>query len=152
LVLGSAIQDVTTDGWVLNKLHVDNVKYAGPIQSLGIKCGMLFGFAIFTELEKLELMTLPNWFLTVAILIGISTIFILLFVPEVRQDKSEAETETYDQVSNKSDPVVADSRHTTADTTADPTSHLTPFQVLKAICGALFRKRNILLYRNCTEI
>merc|ERR1712106_984369 len=41
---GSAIQDVTADGWVLERLSSENVRFAGPVQSLGIQLGVAVGF------------------------------------------------------------------------------------------------------------
>ena len=62
------------------------------------------GFSLFAELEKMEIMTLPNWFLTVAIIISVSTVFILIFVPEVRQTGQKSEdrklTEDVESVDN----------------------------------------------------
>ena len=96
------------------------------------------GFSLFAELEKMEIMTLPNWFLTVAIIISVSTVFILIFVPEVRQTGQKSEdrklTEDVESVDND-----------------DEYSHLSPWQVLKAIFVVIFKKRNIILYRKCID-
>ena len=77
MIGGAAIQDCSTDGWILSKLHPSNIQLAGPIQSCGIKTGILFGFAIFAELERAypDFITIQRWFLLIA-----SGLLVLCFV------------------------------------------------------------------------
>ena len=83
LYTGAAIQDVTADGWILERLSSENLRFAGPVQSLGIKMGVIIGFSGFTMLEKkLTFVTLPNWFLLVACALTISCFFIIFCVTE----------------------------------------------------------------------
>ena len=64
-----------------NPFYPKNVKYSGPIQSLGIKCGVLVGFALFAELEHIfDFLTLSRWFLLVAIVVTARLDFLIFFL------------------------------------------------------------------------
>ena len=99
LYTGAAIQDVTADGWILEKLSSENLRFAGPVQSLGIKMGFIIGFSGFTILEKkLDFVTLPNWFLMVAIALTLSCFLIIFCVTEKEPNRC---TNNDDKIENE---------------------------------------------------
>ena len=84
--------DVTADGWILERLSSENLRFAGPVQSLGIKLGILVGFSGFMMLEsKFEWVTLPNYFLGLACAIALSVFVIIFFVSETTEKKEKDE-------------------------------------------------------------
>ena len=84
---GSVIQDITADGWILNKLP-DKLTYAGPIQSLGTKIGILFGFSIFSIIEwAAPWFSFNHWMISVATALIVTNIVILTFVTEGDESK-----------------------------------------------------------------
>lgn len=128
---GAAIQDVTTDGWILERLSPENVRFAGPVQSLGIKLGVAFGFSFFTMLEnKFELVTLTNWFFLVACLLVLSCVLILFCVDELSETCEAVELQEKDELKPMSNDV----------------QHLSPWSITKTLIGELFFKRNIRIF------
>lgn len=86
------ISDVTADGWILERLSSENLRFAGPVQSLGIKLGILVGFSGFMMLEsKFEWVTLPNYFFGLACAIAASVLVIIFFISETKdhEDKED---------------------------------------------------------------
>ena len=87
--LSSVIQDITADGWILNKLS-DKLTYAGPIQSLGTKVGILMGFSIFSIAERaIEGFTFNKWMIMMAYTLIATNMIILAFVSEGADDSKE---------------------------------------------------------------
>ena len=75
--------DVTADGWILERLSAQNLRFAGPIQSLGVKLGVLIGFPGFMLLEsKFPWVTLPNYFLAMSVILLVSVVIIVFLVAE----------------------------------------------------------------------
>lgn len=96
--------DVTADGWILERLSAQNLRFAGPIQSLGIKLGVLIGFPGFMLLEsKFAWVTLPNYFLAMSVMLLISLIVIVFLVAETVSGKSkDIELKGFDELETKS--------------------------------------------------
>ena len=76
------IQDITADGWILNKLP-EKLTYAGPIQSLGTKIGILMGFSIYSIIEKaIPWFSFNHWIIGVVTTLVLTNIVILICVSE----------------------------------------------------------------------
>ena len=92
----AAIQDCSTDGWILSKLHPSNIQLAGPIQSCGIKTGILFGFAIFAELERAypDTITIQRWFLLIASLLLVLCFVVYFCIDETRVKEEDEHNKT----------------------------------------------------------
>ena len=128
---GSAIQDVTADGWVLERLSSENVRFAGPVQSLGIQLGVAVGFSCFTMLEnKLELVTMTNWFLFVSCSLVLSCMLILFCVDETTEELEAVELTEKDELKPVSDEV----------------EKLSPWSITKSLIGEMIFKRNLQLF------
>ena len=81
----SLVLDVTADGWILERLSAENLRFAGPVQSLGIKIGILIGFPAYMLLESsFDWITLPKYYLGMTCLLLLSIVFILFFTDETR--------------------------------------------------------------------
>lgn len=79
------ISDVTADGWILERLSAENLRFAGPVQSLGIKIGILIGFPAYMLLESsFDWITLPKYYFGMTCLLVFSIVFILFFTDETR--------------------------------------------------------------------
>ena len=101
MIGGAAIQDCSTDGWILSKLHPSNIQLAGPIQSCGIKTGILFGFAIFAELERAypDFITIQRWFLLIAtgLLVLCFVVYFCIDETRVKDEDENNRTEEFVQ-------------------------------------------------------
>ena len=93
----AAVQDCSTDGWILSKLHPSNIELAGPIQSCGIKIGILFGFAIFAELERAfpDVITIQRWFMVIASGLFVLCLVVYFCIDEIRVKDKEGENEDF---------------------------------------------------------
>ena len=79
---GSVVQDITADGWILNKLP-QKLKYAGPIQSLGTQVGTLISFSVYSMLESnFEWFTFKEWMIIVICALIITNTVIVCAVSE----------------------------------------------------------------------
>ena len=96
IIFRAAIQDCSTDGWILSKLHPSNIQLAGPIQSCGIKIGLLFGFAVFAELERAfpDVITIQRWFIIIASGLLLLCFVLYFCIAETRVDDQEDKNET----------------------------------------------------------
>ena len=64
--------------------------YAGPIQSLGTKIGILMGFSIFSIVERaFEEFTFNKWMIIMACTLIVTNMIILAFVSEGADDSKE---------------------------------------------------------------
>ena len=126
--------DVTADGWILERLSAQNLRFAGPIQSLGIKLGVLIGFPGFMLLEsKFAWVTLPNYFLAMSVMLLISLIVIVFLVAETVSGKSkDIELKGFDELETKS--------------MVDGQFELTPWTIFKCLLkGSKFLSSKVLI-------
>ena len=79
---GSVVQDITADGWILNKLP-QKLKYAGPIQSLGTQVGTLISFSVYSMVEtNVDWFTFKEWMIIVISALVITNTVIVCAVSE----------------------------------------------------------------------
>ena len=125
------ISDVTADGWILERLSDENLRFAGPVQSLGIKLGIMVGFSGFMMLEsRFAWITLTNYFLGLACAIAFSVFVIIFFVSETKEYKEK--TDKLDELEKLS--------------MDEGISNLTPWTILKCLLrGTQFFRSNDLL-------
>ena len=82
---GSVVQDITADGWILNKLP-EKLSYAGPVQSIGNQIGVLIGFSIFLMVEKF--VTFNQWIVVIISALLITNLVIVFAVSEGKSDEN----------------------------------------------------------------
>ena len=82
---GSVVQDITADGWILNKLP-EKLSYAGPVQSIGNQIGVIISFSVFLMIE--QFVTFNQWNIIMISALLVTNLVIVFAVSEGKSDEN----------------------------------------------------------------